>query len=297
MRVVVRAPAKLNLGLEILGRRSDDYHEIRTILANISLYDHVSVEEADESELCVDVPDLNTDTNLVALASRLLERDFPSAVARFDLRKRIPAAAGLGGASSDAAATLVALNHLRSLGLSNTQLETYGAQIGSDVPFFVEGGYALASGRGDQLSRFPAPSPVYAVLVCPRIAIPRKTKTLYDALRPSDFSDGVRTELSAKSYRWLEDESSLANAFERPLYDLVPSLGEVRSIMRRLGAWRVGLSGAGPSHYALDDDDERSKALAERLREFFGSDADVFVCDLIATGVTQIESNRQFPSL
>ena len=297
MRVVLNAPAKINLGLEILGRRPDGYHEIRTILANISLYDQLSVEDADRTEFRVDIPELDTDANLVILAARLLERDFPAAPTRFDLRKQIPAAAGLGGASSDAAATLVALNELHSLELSNGDLERYAARIGSDVPFFVEGGYALASGRGDQLARFPPPAPVHVVIVSPRITIPAKTKTLYDSLRQTDFTDGTRVEDSAKSHRWMDDESMLANAFVRPLYDLVPSLRDLTSIMRRLGARRVGLSGAGPAHFSLDDDTERSAELAERLRVHLGSQADIFTCDLIPVGARLIESNHQSESL
>lgn len=293
MRVFLRAPAKINLGLEILGRRADGYHEIRTILATVSLYDHLLGEAAADTHVNVDRQDLEGEQNLVSVAARLLAADHPQATARFELRKTIPAAAGLGGASSDAAAALIALNRLHTLGLSNTELEDYGARLGSDVPFFIRGGYALASGRGEQLEHFSPPTPINAVIVTPRIAIQAKTKALYESLRQNDFSDGARVEGSAKSYLWLGDERLLVNAFERPLYDLAPSLSDLKPLMRRLGARTVALSGAGPSHYSLEHDDERARALAMRLRESIGLGADVYVCDLIPEGVTFMESVKQ----
>jgi 4-diphosphocytidyl-2-C-methyl-D-erythritol kinase len=279
--LTVRAPAKINLGLEILGKRPDGFHEIRTILAGVSLYDDLRVEVADRTELLADPARLNTDDNLVARAAKLLEFNFPEATARIQLRKCIPEAAGLGGASSDAAATLVALNRLHTLRLSEDQLREYGARLGSDVPFFIEGGYALASGRGEQLLHRRAPVSLYALIVTPKVSIPAKTKTLYGALRPSDFTDGTRTEQSARSYGWVNDEQLLANAFERPLYELVPSLHELKPLMRRAGARIVALSGAGPSHFSFEiDDEERIRSISGKLRQTLGSSADVWTCDL-----------------
>ncbi|MCC6792049.1 MAG: 4-(cytidine 5'-diphospho)-2-C-methyl-D-erythritol kinase [Thermomicrobiales bacterium] len=287
MRVLAHAPAKINLGLEVLGKRADGYHEIRTIFAAVGLYDRLTVTPATNTTVRVDRPELENDQNLVNVAASLLSADFPAATARFDLEKRIPAAAGLGGASSDAAATLIALNHLHSLGLSNAELRDYAVRIGSDVPFFVEGGFAHASGRGEILTPLPTPRSLYAVIVSPNIDIPRKTATLYGALRPSDFTDGLRIEASARALAAGDDSDvDLGNVFERALYDAAPALGSIAGEMRRAGAKRVGLSGAGPSHYALERDEEAASAIVDRLRHRLNDDVEIGVYALVSDGVT-----------
>lgn len=287
MTIRLLAPAKINLGLEILGRRSDGYHEIRTILAAISMADELLAEPASATSLDVDQHELAGDDNLVLRAAVMLGEQFPQATARFALRKRIPAASGLGGASSDAVAALIALNELRQLGLTPVELERYAARIGSDPPFFVRGGCALASGRGDVLTPLPAPASLSVVVVSPNVAIPQKTATLYGALTPADFSDGKRVQANAAALTArLDDDLCLDNAFSRPLYALAPSLRLVSDALHVAGAGRSGLSGAGPSHYALERDPERAEAIAAVVRAKLGPEAAVNVHRLIASGVT-----------
>lgn len=287
MIVSALAPAKINLGLEILGRRSDQYHEIRTILAAIAVYDRLELRRGHAFRLAVDHKDLEIEGNLVAAAVRVLQSDNPGITPEIWLQKRIPTAGGLGGASSDAAATLSAVDALFELGLSGPRLHELAASLGSDVPFFLAGGVALASGRGEVLTPLRPPSELHAVVVAPRIEIPAKTATLYGALKSMDFSDGNRVERSVALGRdgWLSQPELLRNTFERPLYERVPWVGELPDRMRRLGASAVALSGAGPSHYALERDPERARWLADRFRAALGDRADVLAGRILDHGI------------
>lgn len=279
MIVDALAPAKLNLGLEILGRRDDGFHEIRTILAAIGRFDRLRVRPAPMPTFWTDRPELGGDENLVAQAAVRLHELADAPPVAVELRKRIPAAAGLGGASADAAATLLAIRAALALPVDDAALAGLAGKLGCDVPFFLRGGVALAEGRGDLLTPLPPMSGMLAVVVTPRIAIPSKTATLFRALRPSDFTDGSRVGASALADR------DLSNAFSRPLYALVPSLADLPPTMEAAGADRVALSGAGPSHYALETNAGRARAIARQLVTTLRGRADVCICRFIPGGV------------
>ncbi len=277
--VRVAAPAKINLGLEIVGRRDDGYHEIATILQAIRLHDQLTLEPADGIRSTGPLPDIPDGENLALRALRLLsERTGGDRGAWLDLRKSIPAAAGLGGASADAAAALLAARDLWRLAIGDEALAGIAAELGSDVPFFLHGGTALATGRGERLA--PLPTPAFtAVVVCPKIRIPRKTATLYGALRPDDFSDGARVLAQADRLRagLPPDPDLLGNAFARALYGLRPELADLPPLMRAHGAVHPAISGAGPSHYALFEDPEEAVAVAQRLEPAMGNAAEIVV--------------------
>jgi len=151
---VLRASAKVNLALEVLGKRADGYHEIATVLQAVDLFDRIAVETADSLSLHTDDPDLPTDEgNLVMRAARLLQKAAGIETgARIRLQKRIPVAAGLGGGSSDAAATLWGLSRLWKLRWPTARLQELAVELGMDVPFFLGAGRAVARGRGEQLA-------------------------------------------------------------------------------------------------------------------------------------------------
>jgi len=284
--VTILAPAKLNLGLEVLHRRADGFHEIRTILVAVSIFDRLHISHHHKLTLHADDPILDTDDNLILRAANELGRDAGlQPHARITLRKRIPVAAGLGGASSDAAAVLVALARLWELPDDGPRLHRVAAAIGSDVPFLLTGGIGLASGRGDIITPLRHAAPAYFVVVAPRITIPAKTATLYARLRPEDFSDGRRVALLAASANLdgLPD-SSLANAFARPLYDVVPAVSSLPELIRRCGGKLIALSGAGPAHYTVTPDPEWARHITRSLRERLRSAADVFVCRSVGAG-------------
>jgi 4-diphosphocytidyl-2-C-methyl-D-erythritol kinase len=287
--VIVRAlaPAKLNLGLEILGRRADGFHEIRTILAAVSLFDRITVQQSEESTFHVDDPDLATELNIVQRAMGTMLDIQAKAIARVTLQKRIPAAAGLGGASSDAAAAMIAIDQCFVLNVATRKLLERAADLGSDVPFFIAGGRALATGRGEMLNPLPPLLEAYAIIVAPEIRLEAKTKRLYGALIAADFTDGHRMETAARKRFNFDAElhNDLRNAFERPLYDLVPDLRSIPGIMQACGATVAALSGAGPAHYAIDCDLERAHDIASRLRTQFKDSCRVHVVRFLTGGV------------
>jgi 4-diphosphocytidyl-2-C-methyl-D-erythritol kinase len=246
--LVVQAHAKVNLGLEILGRRTDGYHDVMTVLQEVDLADTLTFADAPSVTLGCSRVDLAGETNLVLQAvSALQARAKTPAGVAIQIEKIIPVAAGLGGGSSDAAATLVGLNRFWELGLTDDQLTGLARSLGADVAFFLHGGTQVATGRGDQLEPLPTPA-LPMLLVTPPSQLADKTRRLYQALQPADFSDGSRTREVAEAIRAgrpLRPEI-LVNGFTRPALELFPKLTETIELLRALGAEPL-LGGAGPT--------------------------------------------------
>ncbi|HEU0113366.1 MAG TPA: 4-(cytidine 5'-diphospho)-2-C-methyl-D-erythritol kinase [Thermomicrobiales bacterium] len=285
-RPVVRiaAPAKLNLGLEIVGRRPDGYHNLVTIFQAIDLCDALTLAPAAGDAIRADLPGLADERNLAVRAlERIRETAGTSAGASLHIRKRIPIAAGLGGASSDAAAALLAGRAFWRSPASDADLAALALALGSDVPFFLRGGTALADGRGEQLTPLPTPASAF-VIVAPHISIPAKTATLFSRLTPGDWSDGaaVRTNAARLRAGLPLDPALLGNAFARPLLAMLPALADVLALLRKAGAPNLALSGAGPTHYVVLDDSERASALATTIRNKLAGRADVVIAHPLA---------------
>ena len=254
------APAKINWTLDVLGRRPDGYHEVATVMSAISLSDEITVSSAPEWRVTVDAPDgvrdeLAGDENLVhraalAFAAAYRERVRP---AHIHLTKRIPLAAGLGGGSSDAATTLRLLAELHGID-DRGKLHELAASLGSDVPFFLDGGTALATGRGETLRSLPEPAVAWSVLLVPPLHLDRKTARLYSLLAHSDYSDGAH---SASLVGRLTEggvtivESDISNTFERAADDAFPGLARYRRLLTDAAGVPAHLCGAGPSLFAL----------------------------------------------
>ncbi len=219
-----RAPAKINWTLEVLAKRDDGFHEVRTILQTIDLSDTLTLTPADDISLSLTgnagaLVGQPLEWNLAHRAAILLRRDRARGV-RIDLEKRTPVAAGLGGGSSDAAAVLRSLNALWQLDIDDAELMAIAGELGSDVPFFLDGGTALASGRGEKLDTLPDVPLQRLLLAWPdRPASNDKTARMYSALRPKDFTDGSRTGLLAAHLRDGKPVSprALYNAFEQAI--------------------------------------------------------------------------------
>ena len=284
-RVEVAAPAKLNLGLEVVGRRPDGFHDLVTIFQAVSLADRLTLAPAPEIRLLCEDSALRGPDNLALRALvRLREQMGTASGATLHLDKHIPVAAGLGGASSDAAAALLAARRLWGAPASEENLAELAAELGSDVPFFLRGGTALATGRGERLEPLPTPAGIWFVVVSPAVVVPRKTATLYAALTRDDFSDGARVKQQAARLRagLPLAPDLLVNAFARPLSELRPELAELPNLMRAAGAPAVALSGAGPSHYALLDDADAARDVADRLAARLGARAALAVVTPLA---------------
>ena len=265
------APAKVNLTFEVLGRRDNGYHEVRTILQALSLADELTFEASDDLSLTVEPEGAApVEENLVLKAARLLQREAGvSTGAAIHLTKRIPMAGGLGGGSSDAATALLGLRQVWGLDLNADALRELAAQLGSDVPFFVSGGTALGEGRGERLTPLPAPQGETVVAV-PDASRPRdKTGQMYGLLRPEHYTDGRATaeaNLRLRGGRSLD--AHVVNAFDGVAAQAYPFYTALRDAFESAGL-HPALCGAGPSMFALADDGEASE-LAERVAERAG---------------------------
>ncbi|HEY1295062.1 MAG TPA: 4-(cytidine 5'-diphospho)-2-C-methyl-D-erythritol kinase [Chloroflexota bacterium] len=263
-----RCYAKINLTLEILGKRPDGFHELASVVHTISLADDLHVELADTLRTHVEGQDIPPEINLVARAATLASTSLDEhRGAELRLIKRIPSAAGLGGGSSDAAATLVALNRLWGRRLSTTALCQLAARLGSDVPFFLRGGAALMRGRGDDLESLPPLANQWLVLLAPHHLLDDKTRRLYAALDPRDFTTGDMTLRAAERLRHSAalNERELVNGFERAARKVFPGLDELWRTAERISHQRFHLSGAGPALFTLAANHAETQHLAARL--------------------------------
>ncbi len=257
----IKAPAKLNWVFEVLGRRDDGYHEIRSILQTIDLADELEIDDAPSLSVECDDPELSGEANLVWLAAtKLAESRGITPKARIRIRKRIPVAVGLGGGSSDAAATLLVLNRLWGLEACVEDLAEVASQVGSDVAFFLWGGTALVEGRGDVVSPLPPVSPLHLTLVFPDLIIPDKTKMMYSRLTPANYSDGgvTRRMLQIVSGGQFVRESlrgCVYNAFQELAEWEFPVLAEMRREVTAQGGPDLHLCGAGPALFGIPGSD------------------------------------------
>lgn len=263
----VLAFAKLNLTLEVLGRRADGYHEVRTILQTIDLADRLEILPYPTLRVECDDPALNGEANLVWQAAMALARcrNVPPQASVF-IQKRIPVGMGLGGGSSDAAAALVALNQLWGLALGLPDLAQIAAGIGSDVPFFLWGGTALAEGRGERIQPLPLLPWLPVTLVCPNATIPRKTARLYACLTPTHYSDGAATQRMVEHLERGQFSLELAsNIFEEVAFDLFPRLGELRRRLKASLGKAVHLSGSGPALFSIPSSEAEYRHVVDSL--------------------------------
>lgn len=293
MHLRTNAHAKINWSLEVLGTRPDGYHEVRTVLQTIVLSDHLRLDSSEDISLSLRgvAGELRRawrqapDANLAYHAARLLQqRTGRTQGASIQLSKRIGVAAGLGGGSSDAAATLRCLRRLWRLRLADEDLKALAVELGSDVPFFLRGGCALASGRGEVLDALPSPSQYVFLLTPTRRSIENKTARMYAALRPEHYSDGSRTKRLAKRLRNAQPlrERDIYNVFERVLPEVDREAAALFEEAASLGLGQPHLCGSGPAFFFLAD---RDPAKLNAFREAVGA----LPCDSMASWAVSSE--------
>jgi len=264
----IRAPAKINLTLEVLAKRPDGFHEIRSVIQTIDLYDSLRFRSNRQLRFSCDNPDFIVEESLVSMAAAMLqEASGSSRGATIDIKKRIPLVAGLGGDSSDAAAVLSGLNKLWKLRLSPLELLELAPKLGSDVPFFLYGGTALVKGRGEEVTKLPPLPRRWVVLLVPPFSrMAEKTAKLYASLKPSHYTDGQITEKLVKALndgRGLKP-SLLFNTFENVAFELFPGLKTYKEHFIKLGAYNVHLAGSGPALFAVLGDKFQAENLYAR---------------------------------
>jgi 4-diphosphocytidyl-2-C-methyl-D-erythritol kinase len=252
--VMVWAPAKVNLFLEVLAKRPDGYHEIATLMAAVSLFDTLEFKEdpSGEIHLQCDHPDLPSGPeNLVCRAADLLRRRRGvDAGVHFRLRKRIPLAAGLAGGSSDAAATLAGLNRLWRLGLSTAELAELGAELGSDVAFFFSPLVAWCTGRGERVEPLRLGKPLFLVLACPGVGV--STAQVYRGVTvPERPVDGAAVRAAVMAGDAVVIGRCLHNRLQPVAEGMCPEVLALRRRLEALAPAGVLMSGSGGTVFAL----------------------------------------------
>lgn len=265
-RLVLKTAAKVNLTLEVLGKRTDGYHEIATVMQAVDLSDRITLDDADDLELRSSFPDVPTDSRNSALRAAAALREaagFRGGV-RITLDKRIPVAAGLGGGSSDAAGVLVGLNRLWRLRWPLERLDELAATLGSDVPFFLRGGAAVATGRGEKVEPLRARS-LALVLVNPKF--PASTAEMYGRLTPAMYSDGGATKALVGSLgrSAARVAASLYNGMEAAAAGVFPQIAQMRAALLAAGALGALMSGSGPTVFGVARSYEQARQIRARV--------------------------------
>ena len=267
--LTILAPAKLNLTLEVLSRRSDGYHEIRSVLQTISLCDRLTFRASQSVDIKSDRPEWSAEKSLVSRAVKLV-REIPGAGRgiAIDIENHIPLISGLGGDSSAAAATLHGLNAIWELNLTDEKLLELAAQLGSDVPFFLCGGTAVMQGRGEVVTPLPDFPHHWIVLVMPDVPhLPGKTAALYASLNASHFTDGRITGQLVEELKEGKEPSTLFNTFENVAFAGGSKLKVYRDHIRKMGAPHVHLAGSGPALFTLYKDKPEAEELFTRCKQ------------------------------
>ena len=256
----LRAMAKINLGLDVLRKREDGYHEVRMIMQTIQMYDLLDIRKKEEPgiSLSTNLPYVPSDErNLVYKAAKLLMDEFDIKEGlSMKLTKFIPVAAGMAGGSSDAAAAFVGVNRLFRLGLSEEELMKRAVQVGADVPYCVMRGTALAEGIGEKLTRLPGLPKCYVLVGKPGINV--STKLAYPDI------DGMISDIENQDLHSLT--AKMQNVFEPGIISQYPVIQEIKDLMEANGALKAMMSGSGPTVFGIFDDRSKLREATEALR-------------------------------
>jgi 4-diphosphocytidyl-2-C-methyl-D-erythritol kinase len=267
VNVTVLAPAKVNLGLEVVRRRDDGFHELRTIYCAVSVFDRIAIETNAGGAQVPSAP--YGESDLAQRAARQVETAVPDiAPLNVSVEKRIPVAAGLGGGSSDAGAVLVASARLTNVKPTAKQMQSIAESLGSDVPFATVGGLAIGRGRGEKIEPLPF-QPVHFVLVVSHESLSNKTRTMFEALQKHDMSDGSAVEALARGIaagsRW-SPFGALPNSFERAMFTALAHLEPLKAALQAAAGRPVAMSGAGPTLFLTTTSALGALELRDRLR-------------------------------
>ena len=267
----LRAMAKINLALDVLGRRPDGYHDVRMIMQTISMYDALDIQIKKEPgiELSTNLPYVPADSrNLAYKAADLLMQEFYIKEGlQIHLEKFIPVSAGMAGGSSDAAAVLVGVNNLFRLGLSQEELMKRGSTLGADIPYCVMRGTALAEGIGEKLTPLPSVPECFVLVGKPPVSV--STKAAYESLRLEEIDhrpdiDGMIESLKAGDLRGIT--SRMQNVFQPGISEIYPVIGDIVKLMEENGAMKAIMSGSGPSVFGIYEKRKEASNAAEKLR-------------------------------
>lgn len=269
----LKALAKINLGLDVLGKRENGYHDVRMIMQSIYLYDTIRLEKAGTDEgisLCSNLSYLPSDgSNIAYKAARLLIDEFGIREGvRITLEKHIPVAAGLAGGSSNAAAVLFGMNRMFRLGLSPKELMDRGVKLGADVPYCIMRGTVLAEGIGEELTRLPAMPKCTVLIAKPAVSV--STKMIYEALDAKEIPchpdiDGIIKGLEEDSLKSVA--RCMGNVLEDVTIPMHPEIDQIKREMLEAGAIGAMMSGSGPTVFGLFENRAAARTAQKNIRE------------------------------
>ena len=268
----LRALAKINLGLDVIRKREDGYHEVRMIMQTINMYDQLEIDIKEEPGISIttNLPFIPTnENNLVYKAAKLLMDEFHIEKGiTVELQKFIPVAAGLAGGSSDAAATMIGMNRLFGLGLTVRQLMERSVSIGADVPYCLLRGTALAEGIGEKLRPLPPCPNCYVLIGKPSISV--STKFVYEKLDAGNIEEHPDIDRILEGLQWHnlnKISENMGNVLESVTIPAYPIIEEIKNHMKEHGAVNAMMSGSGPTVFGLFDDKMVAERACEALRE------------------------------
>ena len=272
-KIELKAYGKINIGLDVIRKRKDGYHDLDMIMQTVGVYDDVIISREDgtqtyEIEVSTDADILPNDKgNLAFMAAKVLMEAYDiKAKVKIHINKRIPIAGGMAGGSADCAAVLRGVNQLFQLGLTDEQLQEYGVKLGADVPYCIVGGTKRAQGIGEILTDLPTPPKCYVIIAKPDAFV--STKFVYSHIRPAQIEnhpdiDGIIESIKAGDLYGMCEK--IANVMEDVTIPEYPIIQKVKDILKSNGAVNALMSGSGPTVFGIYDDEEKAKQSMDAL--------------------------------
>lgn len=271
-KIKLKALGKINLGLDVLGRRPNGYHDVRMVMQTVYLYDQILLEKTDKEGISLKTNLFYlpvNENNLAYRAAKMLIDEFAiKEGVHISLEKHIPVAAGMAGGSSNAAAVLYGMNRLFQLGLTDQELMERGVKLGADVPYCIMRGTVLAEGIGEELTPLPAMPKCHVLLAKPPISV--STQKVYEKLDAQEVTkhpdiDGILLGLQTGDLRRIT--SSMGNVLENVTITEYPQIERIKDVMKEEGALNAMMSGSGPTVFGIYDDKILARRAAARIRE------------------------------
>lgn len=272
-KIELKAYGKINIGLDVIRKREDGYHDLDMIMQTVGVYDDVIISREDgtqtyEIEVSTDADILPNDKgNLAFMAAKVLMEAYAiKSKVKIHINKRIPIAGGMAGGSADCAAVLRGVNQLFQLGLTDEQLQEYGVKLGADVPYCIVGGTKRAQGIGEILTDLPTPPKCYVIIAKPDAFV--STKFVYSHIRPAQIEnhpdiDGIIESIKAGDLYGMCEK--IANVMEDVTIPEYPIIQKVKDILKSNGAVNALMSGSGPTVFGIYDDEEKAKQSMDAL--------------------------------
>ena len=255
--------AKINLGLEILNKRNDGFHSIKTIMTKISLFDEIDIRKSSKNSVIQD--GIDEENNLVTKILNFMQDKYFDEKLEINIRKNIPYSSGLGGGSSNSASVIKGLNEFLRLNLDSKEMFDIALKFGSDIPFFLSSSSAMVQGRGEVIRFIEKPNINYLLLICPNINLENKTRKVFNNLK--NFTNGQTQEnLLNKIKSNIKINESLFNGLEKSAFLVFDELSEIKDILSELSIPNISMSGAGPSFFSIIDNENQGMNYLEKVK-------------------------------